>query len=117
MIEMISPHNTKEKTPALTQGDGLQGDKVIYFPTYSHSNSCLLWQYRQYKLYSVDRIHITLLTSPEHFVTACIGFGWRFLSYFIIGLFMLRNLRGITRDLQPGKCEYRKELGHREDFC
>lgn len=27
---------------------------------------------------------------------------------------MLRNLRGITRDLQPGKCEYRKELGHRK---
>lgn len=96
----------------MTQGDGLQGDKVIYFPTYSHSNSCLLWQYRC-RLYSVDRIHVTLLTSPEHFVTACIGFGWSF-SYFIIGLFMLRNLRGITRDLQPGKCEYRKELGHRK---
>jgi len=61
----------------------------------------------------VDRIHIPLLTSPEHSVTACTGFEWSF-SYFIIGLFMLRNLRGITRDLQPGKCEYRKELGHRK---
>lgn len=112
MVEIILHTTPKKKVLALTQGDCLQGNEVIYF-----SNLCA------FKFLSSLAISLQVIFSgPNSYqffnlsraLCNCMYRLWVSFSHFIIGLFMLRNLWGITRGLQPEKCECRKELSQRK---
>lgn len=107
-----SPHNTKEKglsldprrLPSRQRGNLFFQPTCIQILVFSSNITAGYIQWT--KFLSVFNLSRALCN--------CMYRLWVSFSHFITGLFMLRNLWGITRGLQPGKCECRKELSQRK---